>query len=123
MESLTGNFTAFWKREIEVFLPITKEIIRLVNNEAAIGKEGRANKRQGGLSNDTKEQQQSAEGENDGNKKFLEDRDKGKESALKGITSGQSLEEYLATVRKNTKAIWEKKIKKKTLKKQNKTTD
>ena len=123
MESLTGNFTAFWKREIEVFLPITKEIIRLVNNEAAIGKEGRANKRQGGLSNDTKDQQQSAEGENDGNKKFLEDRDKGKESALKGITSGQSLEEYLATVRKNTKAIWEKKIKKKTLKKQNKTSD
>ena len=115
MNGLKTDFDAFWKREIEVFLPIFKGIITELEEEPVGVEQGKAHKRQENITDDGSGQKLSP-----GAKKaiaLVKDDKKVEEIILKETTD-TSLVDYLLRVKKNIE-IFEKKMKaKKILQKQ-----
>ena len=115
MNGLKTDFDAFWKREIEVFLPIFKGIITELEEEPVGVEQGKAHKRQENITDDGSGQKLSP-----GAKKAiaLVKDDKRVEEIILKETTDTSLVDYLLRVKKNIE-IFEKKMKaKKILQKQ-----
>ena len=118
IKRLEKDLNAFWTREVEVFLPIFKDIIKKISEEL-VGEEKKKNKKgkkdiiddgsgQETLSNPKKM--------NDDKKDiFRQD----EENILKRTSGGQSLKDYLDTVKKNSEIFKEKMQEKKIFKKKN----
>ena len=118
MNGLKSDFDAFWKREIEVFLPIFKGIITESEEESVGVEQGKAHKRQGNIPDDGSAQQLSFAA-----KKViaLVKNDKKVEETILKETANKSIVDYLLRVKKNIEILEKKKKAKKKLQKQKKT--
>ena len=104
---LTQQMDAFWQREVEVFLPIFKEILTELDEEPEGEEDDGAHKRQADKPDDG-----SGEELSDEMKKWInqlnilaKEKDQDVKNALKGISEKQSLAEYLKKVITNSKPL------------------
>ena len=107
---LTNDFNAFWTREIELFLPIFKDIITTLEEESEDGERKKAHKRQGNFTDDGSGQPfpPKAKSMDDFIKKKAKAKMQYDKIMLKGTSNSQSLVNYLLRVRKNRKILKKK---------------
>ena len=108
MDKLTSELNTFWRSEIEVFFPIFKETITDMDDEPENGEEDWAQERQ--EPDDCSWQKLSSKAKKISGfvDKIVNRDDEDTENSLKETSGSQSLEEYLATMKKNNEMLQKK---------------
>ena len=108
MDKLTSELNTFWRSEIEVFFPIFKETITDMDDEPENGEEDRAQERQEPDDGSWQKLSSKAKKISGFVDKIVNRDDEDTENSLKETSGSQSLEEYLATMKKNNEMLQKK---------------